>query len=99
MSKKKDRRGPKERLYDEQIAPLMQQIIAACKDAKINMAAQFSLDVDGDAEEPGDPLVCTTILPLDPSDVQGYKRVEALRRVMKPEPMFAAFTITTAAKP
>jgi hypothetical protein len=40
MSKKK------EKVYDEQIAPLMQQIIATCKAHKISFLAQFKLDGD-----------------------------------------------------
>jgi hypothetical protein len=95
MSKKKDRRGPKERLYDEEIAPLMRQIITACKHAKINMAATFMLDPQ---EETGEPLQCTTVLPLDPSDEAGTKRIAECRAVMYPRPMFAAFTITGGAK-
>jgi hypothetical protein len=38
MSKKK------EKVYDEQIAPLMEQIIATCKQHKISFLAHFKLD-------------------------------------------------------
>ena len=86
--------APKEPFYDERISPLMIQIIALCKEAKINMAAQFSLGHDEDHES---TLFCTTVLPdVDKDDEEGAERMSKLRRVMyPPSPMFAAFTITT----
>lgn len=36
--------GPKEKIYDEQIAPLMTQIIAICKEHGLGMHATFVLD-------------------------------------------------------
>lgn len=80
----------KESLYDERIAPLVSQIIALCKEAKINMAMTFALDHDED----GEPLYCTTVLHnVDPDDAPGIERMLELRRVMYPRPYFAAFTI------
>lgn len=45
------RKGPKEKAYDAEIAPLMTQIIAISKRAGIPMHASFALDGD---------LACTT---------------------------------------
>lgn len=87
--------GPKEIAYDEQIAPLMAQIIALCKEHKINMAAQFALDAN---EDDGEPLFCTTCLPVDKKDEIGHERIVKLGRVMKPSPQFAAFTIIGGAQ-
>lgn len=54
----------KEEIYDEQISPLMAQIIAICNERKIPLLASFNL---------GDDLHCTTTLLADdfePSDAQ-----------------------------
>jgi len=85
-------RTEKEAVYDEQISPLMAQIIALCKEHKINMAATFSLGFD---PEDGETLFCTTIQPADKEDEDGYKRVNECRATMYPQPQFAAFAITT----
>ena len=85
-------RTDKERIYDEKISPLMTQIITLCKEHKINMAATFSLGMD---PEEGETLFCSSILPADKYDEDGYKRVNECRAVMSPEPHFAAFTIIT----
>lgn len=83
--------GPKEQIYDEQISPLMGQIIAICKAHRINMAASFSLDFN---EEEDSPLRCTTALAVDMSDEDGFKMVNEAERLFMPRPLFAAFTIT-----
>lgn len=83
--------GPKEAAYDELISPLIAQVIALCKEHKINAAATFLLDHDED----GEPMCCTTVLPVDKTDEPGIERIEACRRVMRPQPQFAAFTIRT----
>lgn len=85
--------GPKEAAYDELISPLIEQVIALCKEHKINAAATFVLDENEDEE--GNPTCCTTVLPVDPDDADGIERIEACRRVMYPQPQFAAFTIRT----
>lgn len=52
-------RGPREIVYDEAIAPLMDQIIALCKQHGIPIVASFELDMDEDG-----PIWATTrILP------------------------------------
>lgn len=47
----------KEQVYDQQIAPLMTQIIDICQQRGISMVATFALPIPGD-----DNLVCTTAL-------------------------------------
>ena len=89
--------GPKETAYDAEIRPLMSRIIAVCKEHKINMAATFALDMaDEEAREQGHegPMMCTTVLPVDESDADGFKRVMDCRRVMyPPKPTLLAMTI------
>lgn len=82
-------RTPKEALYDEQISPLMAQIIALCKTHKINMIADFSLGHDPEADE---TLFCTTALPgIDPTDEKGSARMLRAYCVLKPQPRLFAF--------
>jgi hypothetical protein len=86
-------RTPKEALYDEQISPLMRQIITLCKEHKINMVADFSLGYDPEADE---TLFCTTALPkIDPDDQKGAERMMRAYQAMRP-PQLLAFTITRA---
>ncbi len=89
--------GPKEAVYDNQIAPLMAQIIALCKEHKINMIADFCLgpEADADADGFGQDVFCTTSLPVDASDEAGVKRVNDVYRVLRPRSVFAAFTVIT----
>jgi hypothetical protein len=85
--------APKEPFYDERISPLMAQIIALCKEAGINMAAQFSLGHDKETDQ---TMFCTTVLhDLDRDDEIGVKRMREIRRVMY-QPQVVAFTIVTA---
>lgn len=88
--------GPKETAYDAHIAPLMTQIIALCKEHKINMAAQFALDHDAE----GAPMYCTTCIDPDPADVAGDQQIQAVGKVMftRPRPAFLAMTIITTKK-
>lgn len=55
----------KEEIYDEQISPLMQQIIAICNDKGIAMHASFDIAHDGEGPNGEDcsSLTCTTHLP------------------------------------
>jgi hypothetical protein len=63
----------KEQVYDTTIAPLMAQIIAACKENGIAMLATFSIPTDDD---PG--LCCTTMVP-DETGESGPHHQHALR--------------------
>ena len=55
----------KEDIYDDQISPLMQQVIAICKDKGIAMHASFDIAHDGEGPNGEDcsSLTCTTHLP------------------------------------
>jgi hypothetical protein len=61
--------GPKEVFYDNKIMPLMTQLIALCKEAKINFAASFSVPDEEGA------LFVDSIIPADPEDLDGMKRL------------------------
>lgn len=50
----------KEQIYDEQISPLMTQVIAICREHKIANICTFSLDECDDGESEG--LRCTTAM-------------------------------------
>jgi len=50
----------KENIYDEQICPLMTQIIDICKNNGINMIASYYLIEE---TENNDDLYCTTFIP------------------------------------
>jgi hypothetical protein len=86
--------APKEAFYDEKISPLMTQIITLCKEAKINMLADFSLGYD---EEIDETLFCTTAMPdLDKDDAKGVERMLRGYHALKPKSDFVAFTITSS---
>lgn len=51
-----------ETIYDKRIAPLMEEIIAICREYHIPVVASYQLN----SEE--DPLLCTTALRLDEAD-------------------------------
>lgn len=54
----------KETIYDEQINPLMAQILAICKEHNIEMVASFALDDgDGDGDE-DEGLMCSSYVLL-----------------------------------
>jgi len=60
----------KEEIYDNQIAPLMSQIIAICKEHKIANICTFALPSDED-----EGLQCTTVMLDDEFDPpEGYKK-------------------------
>jgi hypothetical protein len=82
-----DKRGPRERVYDEEVSPLMAKVIAISKRAGIPMVAQFELDDDED----GTPLLCTTSL-VEANAGDHIKRVAA---TLRPQGAFAfAETVT-----
>lgn len=75
----------KEQIYDEQVAPLMERIIAICKEHKIAMIADFSLD---------DDLSCTSALLADEYSPK-EKQLKALD-LLRPKRAFSiAETIET----
>lgn len=81
-------RGPREVAYDSLIAPLMTQIIQACKDHGIPVVCKFELDKDEDDQ----PLFCTTII-VNREDSAAIKQL-AVEAEPRPAHVFA-FTITS----
>lgn len=85
---------PKEKIYDEQISPLMTQIIKICKDNNIAMFSTYRLGFD---EEIGEDLLCTTSIPS--GEEEDKKVLDKLWNVARKNwdvvPNFMAFTITT----
>jgi len=69
----------KEDIYDEQIAPLMSQIIAICKEHKIANVCTFSLPSDDD-----EGLQCTTVMLDDEFDPPGGYKL-AVDHIMGPQ--------------
>lgn len=55
--------GDKEEIYDDQINPLMNQIIQICKENGINMVASFQLR--SEEEDDNGNFLCTTLLPVN----------------------------------
>lgn len=55
----------KEQVYDDQISPLMQQIIAICRSNGIAMITSFNIAHDGEGPDGEDcsSLTCTSHLP------------------------------------
>lgn len=87
-------RTPKEAVYDERISPLMAQIIALCKEHKINMVADLSLGHDPEA---GETLFCTTAMPnIDYTDERGCERMMRAYDAMRPQTSLFAFTIMSS---
>lgn len=72
----------KEEIYDEQINPLMAQIIAICKEHNIAHVCTFDC---------GDGLLCTTCLTTDEAEPpETYRR---LVDVLFPKSEFAMLTV------
>jgi len=87
----------KESIYDEQISPLMTQIIEICKKEDIPMAFQFYLkEADGENKE---PLYCTTFLvpakaEMNPDVYDHLKKVcEVMKHGPNGKPVVLAMTI------
>lgn len=81
---------PKEVAYDNLISPLMTQIIKLCKDHNINFAAQFAI---GPHPGVGGPLLVSTAVVPDQSDVEGEEQIRRVWQVMRPTASLLAFTI------
>lgn len=68
----------KEQIHDQKISPLVNQIIAICKENNINSLLSFSLD---------DDLMCTSFIPADKED-------EGLRRFAEAAHIIRSGTVT-----
>lgn len=84
--------GPKEKIYDDEIAPLMTKIIDACKRANINFFTYYHLD---------DNLACHTAINIDEEDEEGRAAVSKfyLLRQRLARPACTSITILTEEKP
>jgi len=76
----------KEAIYDEQIAPLMSQIIAVCKEHGIPVVAQFQYAEDG---------YCTTRITNQPYASEYIQELSAFVERRLGPPVVLAETITT----
>ena len=81
----------KEQIYDDQISPLMQQIIKICVDNGIAMMASYDIahDEGGPNGEDCSTLTCSTLLPDgDGKHNQLFVQASAhIRRGGRPAPM------------
>lgn len=77
----------KEQVYDARIAPLMDQIIAICKERQIGVVACFHIPNEDDEN-----LHCTTALTTD--EYGGSERLRRAVRGLHSTGSFAALTIT-----
>jgi hypothetical protein len=77
--------GIKEQIYDAQVAPMMAQIIAICKENKIAMLADFALD---------DDLKCMTAL-LSEEFAPSENQLKALQLLSPRRSFVMAETIET----
>lgn len=80
-----------ESVYDEQISPLMQQIINICKEHKMPVVASFAF---ANTEEDG-PACCTTALVFEGRAIKQY--VEATR-IIRNEPQCFGITVMSGSK-
>ncbi len=76
----------KEQIYDEQISPLMAEIIAVCKEHKIAFVASFAVPNDEDSD-----LRCTTALiesrEESTEDVEDFRKAVKILYNNRPSPM------------
>ncbi len=85
-----------EAVYDEQIFPLMAQIIEICKREKMPMMASFCYATGRDEDDPDGRSYCTTA--LDRDGWQPAEIPEAVRVIRNgARSGFAAFTISKPA--
>ena len=84
----------KEKIYDEQISPLMTQIIRICKENKIACFATYRLGFD---EAIGEELSCSTSIPsdVDADNKMLGKLVKVVKEGYDVVPTFSAFTVMT----
>lgn len=81
-------RTPKEAIYDEQISPLMRQILEICKTHKIAMLSEFCLGYDD--ENPDNQLCCTSALLTE--EHEPTERIKEAYDVLKQKTQFMTFT-------
>lgn len=82
----------KESIYDEQIAPLMAQIIVVCKEHRIPLVAQFQY---AGADEEKAPAYVSTILPFEEASADFKQLIQLIHQTI-PRPMVLTETVVTA---
>lgn len=80
-----------ESVYDEKISPLMQQIIAICKEHNMPMVASFAYE---NSEEKGRGC-CTTTLTFEGRRIQEFAEATS---IIRGNSLFSAFTVMSGAK-
>ena len=84
-----------EKVYDEQIFPLMAQIIAICREHRMPLLASFLYRVTGEGDDQ-EQSFCTTVL----NERLGERHSEEIARALDiirnglPENRLLAFTVT-----
>ncbi|HEJ7889842.1 TPA: hypothetical protein SMI07_001854 [Serratia liquefaciens] len=81
-----------ENVYDEQISPLMQQIIAICKENNMSMIASFAFE---NCEE-RNLGCCTTI--LNSFNDRGVNEFDQALSIIRNEPMISGLAITVTSR-
>ena len=86
----------KEEIYDNQISPLMQQIISVCQSNGIAMIASFNIAHDGEGPNGEDcsSLTCTSHLP-DGDEIFDERFNKCAGVIQRGVHHFAAMNITT----
>lgn len=82
---------PKEAIYDEQVFPLMKQILDICKQHRIAMLASFDLGKDS-SDDDSSRLLCTSHILED--DCEPFENLLAAKRELFRQPTFMALTVT-----
>ncbi|MGN7478982.1 hypothetical protein ACTHOQ_14125 [Solibacillus silvestris] len=82
----------KEKVYDEQISPLMAQILKICKENDVQMAMQFYLQ-DAEANVDGEPMYCTSFINNLKEEQIDYVATEAMRWGKSGKPFIMTATI------
>jgi hypothetical protein len=77
----------KEKIYDEQINPLMASIIEICREHKIAMFATFQVPNEGDPD-----LVCTSCTPDEKGTSEYHKRCMEIVGVVERDPQMLKIT-------
>ena len=77
----------KEKIYDDQINPLMAQIIAICHEHKIAMFSSFKIPKEGDPN-----LACTSCTPDEKGTPAHHRRCMEIVGAVERDPKMFKFT-------
>ncbi|MCP1124529.1 hypothetical protein NKR74_14655 [Bacillus sp. 3103sda1] len=74
----------KEKVYDDEIAPLMQQILEICKREELPMVAQFYLAEESPYSDAVQPLYCSSVIvPGKRNEEEGIQQLQSIAQIMK----------------